>query len=382
MEVVQSRKLWSKFLRANGYQLVRCIGQGSFGDVYSVKCLTTGKAWAVKRLVARHDIQEDNYAMAEIEALAYIQHPMVVGLKEILLCPRLACIVMQLAPLGNLEVLVRNEHRHAVFSATDITLTDITSRKLNSYSLDCGQQIASPKKDSLTLSNPSERIKLEHGDKTSYEASVTDLNRQGNLVCLEGLDDYLALCCSTPAPSPSGPAQAVDPSFLSLAFKQITSALVFCHDLNLAHRDVNPSNVLVFRPDLVKLADFGLCFRCRNRENTTENERNSAPDTLCADYLGRDHYTAPEVRRQEPFNAKPADVWSLGCVLYFMLQSNHPPLQSGDLLDGVADEDCQLIPAEYDVTLAKKCFATLVQACKFQINDRPTMKDILKLWNT
>ncbi|GFS08162.1 testis-specific serine/threonine-protein kinase 3-like [Elysia marginata] len=395
MELVHSRRLWSKFLKANGYMLVSCIGQGSFGDVYSVTCLETGQPWAVKRLVARRDIQEDSYAMAEIEALASIQHPTVIGLKEILLCPRLACIVMELAPAGNLEVLVLERRDQSILcSMGDLDLSSIAMRKLGYCSLDHDGHFVMPNTEEEKHSSLETDVQAGCGIGITCEDFSTEEDAihktvigKRNSVCLSEEDEMdslpVACCCGTPPPFPSCPTPALDPAFLSIAFIQITSALEFCHDLDLAHRDVNPSNVLVFRPDLVKLADFGLCFACRDKERAIDKANGeAASEILCADFLGRDHYTAPEVRRHEPFLAKQADVWSLGCVLYFMLRADHPPLKTVDLLEGMAGEFCKLIPAGYDLTLGKKCLATIGRACQFRMRDRPTMKDILAMWDT
>ena len=384
MEIVQSDRLWSKFLKTNGYQLVSCIGQGSFGDVYSVTCLDTDKAWAVKRLVARRDIQEDSYAMAEIEALATIQHPTVVGLKEILVCPRLACIVMELAPAGNLEMLVLHGHAGDGFSLGEMVLADVTLRKLNSYCFDYDvQHMVKSNNGGQRQSELENDIYMKFGiDITHEEFGTNQGGKEGTGYRIEDDADgaeALPPCYSTPPASSTSSTPVLDPTFLSIAFTQITSALAFCHDLDLAHRDVNPSNILVFRPDLVKLADFGLCFRCRDDD---EENGNACSAILCSDFLGRERYSAPEVRRQEPFQAKPADVWSLACVLFFMLRAHHPPLNNGNLFDGVTNEVSKLVPAVYDVTLASKCVETLVRAGQILIKERPTMRHILKLWDT
>lgn len=40
---------------------------------------------------------------------------------------------------------------------------------------------------------------------------------------------------------------------------------------------------------------------------------------LCTDYLGRASYLPPEVLSQKPFLPKPADIWSIGVTLLFLL---------------------------------------------------------------
>ncbi|GFN94969.1 serine/threonine-protein kinase chk1 [Plakobranchus ocellatus] len=388
MELVQSRRHWAKFLKASGYQLVRCVGQGSFGDVYSVSCLETGQAWAVKRLVARRNIKEDNHAMAEIEALVSIKHPTIIGLKEILLYPRVACIVMELAPAGNLEVLVLNGWGSLEFSPAQKTLSDITSKKLNACGLCYRQQHLTSsccgEKQSGFENNciDGESIYIKpfvENQRKCEEESITFRNYEGGESFHALTLTHTSSIAVPPSPSPSISAHpCIDPSFLFLAFAQVTSALEFCHNLGLAHRDVNPSNVLVFHHDLVKLADFGLCFRCNN---VTLTESADA-ELLCSDFLGRDQYLAPEVRRRKPFYAKPADVWSLGCVLFFMLKANHPPLDDNELVKTVTKRVSSLVPEGYDINLKEKCVRTLGKACQVEVSTRPTIRDIQVLWET
>ncbi|KAK7002727.1 sperm motility kinase W, partial [Biomphalaria glabrata] len=220
MDYITNPKKWSTFLSSNGYQKITCIGHGSFGDVYAVSSLDSGVDLAVKRMVSRNNITEDNTWLAESQALLKLDHENIVQLKEILITPKMACLVLELAPYGNLELLT------------------------------------------------------------------------------ERLD------------------KRFDVSFVITAFQQTVSAVKCCHDNDIAHCDINPSNILVFSHHLVKLADFGLSFRCR--------DVSSGKEILCTDYLGHDSYIAPEVIKRQPFSAKPADVWSLGCLLFFMIAGKHP----------------------------------------------------------
>jgi serine/threonine protein kinase len=45
---------------------------------------------------------------------------------------------------------------------------------------------------------------------------------------------------------------------------------------------------------------------------------------LCTDFLGRPSYLPPEVLSQKPFLPKPADIWSLGVTLLFILFQTIP----------------------------------------------------------
>ncbi|GFO00332.1 protein kinase [Plakobranchus ocellatus] len=368
MELCRSPRLWSEFLKANGYQLDKCIGHGSFGDVYAVTCSITGQAWAVKRLVARKDIRKDIYAMAEIAALASITHETVVKLHEVLLSTRMACIFMELAPEENLEMLM-----------------------MQSYEFHTGDN-----RNLGTSCNYDNKVSSRFSKKTYTHGYLTlrcDLARDPSMVSRKSTKDYTLVqnnwIKTTDSPKTLSQIHlhclhsialpfTLEPKFFHIAFTQITSALAYCHSINLAHRDINPSNVLIFSATLVKLADFGLCFRCR------ESSDNGFEDSFvkCSDYLGHDHYLAPEVRRRKPFYAMPADVWSLGCLLYFMLQFAHPPLYYNLFADSSTQSVKSLVPKEFEEALQEKCIRTLSETLKTQITARPSVGEILKLWDT
>ncbi|ESO89163.1 hypothetical protein LOTGIDRAFT_154250 [Lottia gigantea] len=107
----------------------------------------------------------------------------------------------------------------------------------------------------------------------------------------------------------------IDDQFLSQSFSQILSAVAYCHSRFIAHKDINPSNILIFNNDCVKIADFGLAVKCHDSCGCL---------VLCEDYLGQNSYLAPEILNRCPHNAMSSDVWSLGCLLYFMLCGKPP----------------------------------------------------------
>ena len=92
-------------------------------------------------------------------------------------------------------------------------------------------------------------------------------------------------------------------------FIQVTSAVNFLHENNLVHRDIKPENILLDENNIVKLCDFGWC--C---ELTVGNRI-----TFCGTY----EYMAPEVMNEMPYNHS-VDLWSLGVLLYEMLQGVSP----------------------------------------------------------
>ncbi|KAF6082054.1 hypothetical protein HJG60_012705 [Phyllostomus discolor] len=92
-------------------------------------------------------------------------------------------------------------------------------------------------------------------------------------------------------------------------FRQMTSAVQYCHRKGVAHRDLKPGNILLDGENNIKLADFGL-------------------STFSDDKLpvigGTVSYVAPEVLRLEPCDSRKADAWSLGVILYRMVTGKLP----------------------------------------------------------
>lgn len=95
---------------------------------------------------------------------------------------------------------------------------------------------------------------------------------------------------------------------------QVARALNATHKIGLLHRDVKPSNVLLDDDDFAYLIDFGIA-----------RAADELSLTAAGDVIGTFHYMAPE-RFGTNANLADArsDVYSLTCVLYECLTSQHP----------------------------------------------------------
>jgi len=100
-------------------------------------------------------------------------------------------------------------------------------------------------------------------------------------------------------------------------FKQLISAIAYCHSQGICHRDLKPENILFLSNEEdspIKVIDFGLSKIFGKYDNIINNEMTS--------FVGTAYYVSPEVL-QGKYNEK-CDIWSAGVILYIMLTGEPP----------------------------------------------------------
>ncbi|XP_028967419.1 serine/threonine-protein kinase SIK3 [Galendromus occidentalis] len=89
-------------------------------------------------------------------------------------------------------------------------------------------------------------------------------------------------------------------------FRQIVSAVKYCHDNNIVHRDLKAENLLLDQDMNIKIADFGF-------------SNFYTPGAPLGTWCGSPPYAAPELFEGRAYDGPKADIWSLGVVLYVLV---------------------------------------------------------------
>ena len=179
---------------------------------------------------------------------------------------------------------------------------------------------------------------------------------------------------------------------------QVTQGLAYLHSLDIVHRDIKPTNILIFSnaiqkeiPDSgsdschssddespvkvqMKLADFGI-------SKILQTNKEDFTNTSVANPSGTKGWMAPEVYECNRFDFK-VDVWALGCIFGYTLSGGKHPfgddvkrivriIQKENMI--LVQKDLKRPYSEDDVS-----FELIKSLLQIEPRNRPTAEDVLK----
>ncbi len=106
----------------------------------------------------------------------------------------------------------------------------------------------------------------------------------------------------------------------SAMVRQVAMGLQYAMDCQTVHRDIKPANLMLARVggrDVIKILDFGLA-------KATRETKEGGGLTSAGTGMGTPHYMAPEQLLSAGTVDIRADIYSLGCTLYFLLLGKPP----------------------------------------------------------
>lgn len=159
---------------------------------------------------------------------------------------------------------------------------------------------------------------------------------------------------------------------------QIAHGLQHAHDVGLIHRDVKPANVLINSDGKVKLLDLGLALFADDAQASLTMDFNDK-------VLGTADYLAPEQALNSHQVDHRADLYGLGCTLYFLL-TGQAPFPDGTIAQRIARHQREM-PKEIR-KLRPKCPGELEGICwkllqkepKFRYSSARQTAEVLEAW--
>ena len=113
----------------------------------------------------------------------------------------------------------------------------------------------------------------------------------------------------------------------ALLLAQAADGLQHAHQRGVIHRDVKPANLLLYLEGKIRLLDMGLALVSAEEESLTVLHNENV--------LGTADYLAPEQALNSHQVDHRADIYGLGCTLYFLL-TGRPPFPEGTLAQRIA----------------------------------------------
>ncbi len=149
-------------------------------------------------------------------------------------------------------------------------------------------------------------------------------------------------------------------------FKQIMSAIAYCHEKGIVHRDMKLENILFVNESEdspIKIIDFGLSVLFDKKEKETDTDSKKIGYKRMKTKVGTIYYMSPEILKGN-YDEK-CDIWSCGVILYTLL-SGYPPF------NGANDKEIYSMISQIQYDFNQPCWKNISKYAKELIKNMLT----------
>ncbi|KAF9187289.1 hypothetical protein BGZ49_004061 [Haplosporangium sp. Z 27] len=287
---------------ASQYTLGDELGSGGFGFVISAIRNSDGMEVAVK-FIFRDKVPAHGWAKdpelgvipMEIYALKNVSHPNIIGFLGSFSDSRYFYLVMELhgTPWSESNPIPdkNNDGKEVMEALAKATLSQRGSGTASATSTSSGS--ASLPTSTSSSSSSLNQLADEEEDVLKSSALLVRRTSCDLFECIEHHSKF-------------SEAQAHN------IFKQIVSCVQYLHSRGICHRDIKDENIVINNDYLVKLIDFGSAVIIPPQGKVYDR------------FYGTINYASPEILKGEKYHAAPAEIWSLGILLYTILYGEVP----------------------------------------------------------
>ncbi|GAA5815714.1 hypothetical protein MFLAVUS_009228 [Mucor flavus] len=147
-----------------------------------------------------------------------------------------------------------------------------------------------------------------------------------------------------------------------MIFKQIASCVAHLDSIGVCHRDIKDENIVIDDQFQVKLIDFGSAVLLPRHFGDKKNY-------LFKQFYGTVSFASPEILMGRPYKAEPAEVWSLGVLLYTILFGEVPFHHPSMTIAGHF--------VQPKIKVSDNCFSLISWMLNHSPDNRPTIHQVL-----
>ncbi|KAI8881883.1 Pkinase-domain-containing protein [Backusella circina FSU 941] len=140
-------------------------------------------------------------------------------------------------------------------------------------------------------------------------------------------------------------------------FRQIVECVAYLDNIGICHRDIKDENIVIDQDYKVKLIDFGSAVSL-HRQNK-----------LFTRFYGTISFASPEILLSKPYRAEPAEIWSLGILLFTLLFGEVPFSDSKMAIMG------RIVQPKMKVS--HQCKHLIASLLELNPDNRPTIHQVL-----